>query len=324
MSVRLLALFLVASVCALPSAAQPAGDLTSFPFLRLEPSARASALGGAFSAVADGDVNAVFHNPATLSPASSGIVGVSYLNHLADANAGTVAYSQEVASIGTTIGGGLRFMHWGDFDGRNAFGEPTGTFQAADAALTLSASRGFGARWRYGASVHVVHAGIETARSSAVAADLGLLYRLDARQLTVGASLRNAGVVFNDFGARDDTLPLDLQVSLTKRLQGLPLLVSVAAYDLTTLDRGVVDGGTTDHVLAHVALGGELQLAEVFRARLGYNHRRSKELALNDRFDLAGFGVGFGIVLDRIGVDYAYNSWSDLGGLHQFTLRADV
>ncbi len=43
--------------------AQP-GQLTGFSFLRMEPSARAAALGGAFNAVQGDDVNAFFYNPA--------------------------------------------------------------------------------------------------------------------------------------------------------------------------------------------------------------------------------------------------------------------
>jgi len=39
--------------------------------------------------------------------------------------------------------------------------------------------------------------------------------------------------------------------------------------------------------------------------------------------DLAGVGLGFGVTVSALTVDYAYNSWSSLGGLHQFTLRAN-
>jgi hypothetical protein len=34
--------------------------------------------------------------------------------------------------------------------------------------------------------------------------------------------------------------------------------------------------------------------------------------------------VGFGVTVSGLTVDYAYNSWSSLGGLHQFSLRAGL
>jgi hypothetical protein len=77
-------------------------------------------------------------------------------------------------------------------------------------------------------------------------------------------------------------------------------------------------------VLGHLTFGAELQPGDVLRVRVGYNHRRSRELALTDRFDFAGVGVGFGVTVGGLTVDYAYNSWSSLGGLHQFSLRADL
>jgi len=126
------------------------------------------------------------------------------------------------------------------------------------------------------------------------------------------------------FGDTREPLPLDLQVGVSKRLAHLPLLLTATAYDLTNLSEGINGGGTVDHVLGHLTMGVELQPGDVLRLRVGYNHRRSTELALTDRFDLAGLGLGFGVTVSALTIDYAYNSWSSLGGLHQFSLRADL
>jgi hypothetical protein len=316
---------LAASSLVAPSAsAQPRGELSSFPFLQFEPSARAAAMGGAFGAVADGDVNALFYNPAVPGPASAGTPSLTYVNHVSDVNAGSVAYSRTIRGLGTTASGAVRFAHWGQFEGRDEFGVRTGTFTAGDVALTTGLSRGYGTRWRYGATASLIYSSIADADAAALATDLGVLYRIPARQFAVGASVRHLGVALDRFGQSRPDLPLDVQVSLSKRLAHLPLLISLTGYDLQNLDDGVLGGSTFDHVLGHLALGGEFQLGDHFRARFGYNHRRSKELALRDRLDLAGLSLGFGLIVSRLTVDYAYSSWSDLGGLHQFTLRVDV
>ena len=200
----------------------------------------------------------------------------------------------------------------------------TGDFSAGDLAATVGLARSYGTRWRYGANVHVLYSSIDDADAAALTTDLGVLYRIPARQLAVGASVRHLGVPLDRFGQVRPTLPLDVQVSVSKHLAHLPLLVSLTAYDLQNLDEGVVGGSTLDHALAHVTLGGEFQLGDHFRARFGYNHRRSQELALNSRLDVAGLSGGFGLLVDPLIVDYAYSSWSDLGGLHQFTVRVDV
>lgn len=318
------AFLLLLVLAASPVVAQPAGDLSTFGVLRLEPSARSAALGGAFTAVADGDVNALFFNPAIPDSTAHRRVSFSYLNHLSDFNVGSVAYSHSLSKWETTVSGGLRFAHWGTFEGRDEFGNRTGEFGAGDAVLTVGASQAHGPRLRYGATLQFMHARIEEAEASALAVDFGGLYRVPNQQLVFGATLRNVGMALDGFDGRRENLPLDFQVGLSKRLAHLPVLLTATAYDLTNLSAGVKGGDTLDHVLGHLTFGGEVQPGDVLRVRVGYNHRRSHELALTDRFDFAGVGIGFGITVSDLTVDYAYNSWSSLGGLHQFTLRTGL
>ncbi len=305
-------------------AAQPSAELSTFQLLRIEPSARSAALGGAFAAVTDGDVNALFYNPAIPGPATSRNASVSYLNHLSDLNAGSVAYSHTVRGLGTTLHGGLRFAHWGTLEGRDQLGNPTGAFGAGETALTLGGARSIGPRMRYGANLHLMYAHIDQFSALALALDFGGVYRVPEQQLSIGASLRHLGGMVDGFDDTREPLPLDLQLGLSKRLAHLPLLLTATAYDLTNLSDGIRGGGTVDHILGHLTFGAELQPGDVLRLRVGYNHRRSTELALTDRFDLAGLGFGFGVTVSDLTVDYAYNSWSSIGGLHQFTLRANL
>lgn len=319
---RIPLILLLLALAIAPARAQPSNsEITTFPLLRFDASARAAGLGGAFVAGGNGDVNGFFYNPALSGPSTSRTVSVSYLNHLSDINVGTVVYSHTVRPLGTTFSGGLRFVHWGTFDGRNGSGERTGSFVPGDAALTVGASRSLGSRARYGANVHVLHAWIEEDQSTVVAADFGGVYRLPRHRFALGAMLRHLGGTVSGF---EGELPMDLQVGVSKGLAHLPVLLSLTAYDLTRLDEGIKGGSTVDHVLAHLAFGGEVLLGDALRLRAGYNHRRSSELAFTDRFDLAGLTGGFGLELGGVAVDYAYVSWSDLGGLHQLTVQADL
>ena len=105
----------------LPGAAQPStsGD---FSLVRLDASARAAALGGAFTAVDDGDVTSLFYNPALLSAETHRRASLSYLNHVSDLNAGFLASAYHAEGLGT-VGAGLRFLSWGQIEGANEVGE---------------------------------------------------------------------------------------------------------------------------------------------------------------------------------------------------------
>ena len=316
---RLLPLFGVLLFAAAPARAQPS-DLTGFAFLRLEPSARAAALGGSFSAVYGGDVNVLFYNPAGLDESTHGALSLSYLNHLSDLNAGAAAYARHVDGVGT-LGGGLRFLSYGELEEADETGERTGTFGATDVALTLGGARASGERLRYGASVHAVLSTIDVYRGSALAVDVGSLYAIPDQRLALSASVNNLGVTLSSLGASRDRLPVDVRLGVAKRLRYLPLLLSVTGYNLHDVGDRPEDATALDAALRHVALGGELQLSDAFHLRVGYNHRRHQELKVSSRLDLAGVGLGFGVEVAGFGFDYAFNSWSTLGGLHQFTLQ---
>lgn len=312
---------LLLSLCTPPKSRAQPGDPSSFAFLRFEPSARTAALGGAFGAMDDGDLAGLFYNPALLQPEAHRSVQLSYLNHLSDVNAGTVSHGHTFERWGTA-GIGLRFVSWGEIEGANEVGERTGTFGAGDIALTFGLGRALGASTRYGGAAHLIHSYIDDARASALAIDLGVLHRIPAQQLTLSASVNNLGRALDSFGPERSTLPTDVRLGLAKTLAHLPLTLSALAYNLHELDEGLTGGTTLDHVLGHLTLGGEIQLIPAFHARIGYNHRRSHELGRGSgRFDWAGLGLGFGLTIRGITLDYAYNSWSSYGGLHWFTLR---
>jgi len=304
-----------------PTPAHAQSTLSSFPFLQFAPSARAAALGDAFPVQTDGDVNALFINPAALDSATHRSGSLSYLNYLADINAGFLAVGHSVEGVGD-FGAGLRFLSWGAFEEANEFGERTGSFGAGDVALTVGGARALGNRWRYGASLHVIHSRLATTQATALAVDFGVLYHIAAQQLTLSASANRLGRTIDSFGVSRDRLPVDVRLGLTKQLRYLPLLLSVTAYDLNEPGEALSGGTSLDRVMAHVLLGGELAIHEAFRLRVGYNHRQREELSFSDGFEAAGLSAGFGVHIAPLHVSYAYQSWSSLGGLHWLTLRA--
>ncbi|MGH2568237.1 MAG: hypothetical protein ACRDGA_07855, partial [Bacteroidota bacterium] len=102
--------FLLFSTFCIFSSAFPQG---TYDFLRNDISARAAGLNGSFVSMTD-DPNVLFYNPAALTSLTRPKASVSYLKHLLDVNAGSIAYTQELEGIGT-VGGGIVYFNYGSF-----------------------------------------------------------------------------------------------------------------------------------------------------------------------------------------------------------------
>ena len=299
--------------------AQP-GEVTGFSFLRIEPSARAAALGGSFSAMYGDDANGMFYNPALLNDQMHRALSVSFLNHVSDLRASFIAFGFHEDRIGS-MGVGLRFLSWGTLTETDAQGNELGDFSANDLAVTLGISRPYADRVHFGVNVHTILSSVSSFNASALALDLGMMYYSVDGNFTFSASVNNLGVVLNSLGSTTDELPVDFRLSLTRRLKHLPLLLSVTGYNLHDYDSTPEGATTFGAIMDHITLGGEFQFSEGFNVRIGYNHRRHETLKTKSRLDFAGFGFGVGLKISSIRFDYAFNSWSELGGMNQFTVR---
>lgn len=304
-------------VAAAALAAAPTRAQGAFSFLQLDAAPRGAALAGALDAVPTDDPGALFVNPAFVSDAVRG-AALTYVNHLDAFKAGTLAYSRP--AVGRDWAVGVRYFGYGTMDETDVNGEKTGTFGASSLALSVATAQEVMPNLRAGASVGVVTTGIADARATALTADLGVAYQAPG-QLTVGATLRNAGAVVSSLGTTTDALPLDLRVSVSKRLRYLPLLVTASAIDLTNPGDGPSGRSGFEQAMGHVALGVELQPGSALRLRAGFSPRRNQELATRSRLDLAGLGLGAGLNVRGITVDYAFSSWSENGSLHFIGVR---
>jgi len=298
-------------------------ESASFPVTQIEETARIAATGGFSPALVTNDTGSFYSNPALLSEGMQGMLSITYLNHLAGLNSGTVAYAFRIDSL-TTTGVGIRYLSFGSIERTDQDGLKSGTFNASDLDLSLSASRLMRSGLRYGANVHLLLSSLDSETASAISLDAGLLYEVERRGLAIGITLRHAGVVMSSIGASKAQLPLDLRLGVSKKLAHIPLLLSLSIYRINKLGEAPKELSAFARLMYHVVLGGEFQFSNNFQLRLGYNFRRHDELGLKSRLDFSGVSTGFGLQISRIGIDYAFSSWSSLGGLHRFTLRTSL
>ena len=329
------------------SEAQITGGQHVFRFMSLPASARLTGLGGSQVSVQDEDIAFASANPAALSARMNGRLSFNHNFFLTDIQHGYFAYGHHLAKLGFTVHGAVQYVNYGDIKQADEFGVVTGTVQAGESAFTLGAARQLSDRLTLGLNARLGFSAFDAFQSTALSADVGLLYNDTTHLFSVGIVARNLGVQLNAYNEEKENLLADFQIGISKRLRHLPFRLSVVAqrlnqWDLRYDDPNAEDeeflnfGGEApkeskfntqiDNLFRHLIFNGEFLFGrnEVFRVRLGYNHLRKKELSVRDYRSLAGFSGGFGFKINRFRLDMGYASYHLGGGVVHFGLGTNL
>lgn len=289
-----------------------AQDITAFDFLRIPMNARAAALGNTTVTLRN-DVSTMFVNPASLSTLESPSGSVGFFKHLLDVNAGYAVFGQEFEGIGYA-GVGVVYLNYGSFEETDRFGDRTGReFGAGELAVNFGYGRKSG-DLHYGATVKFIHAAYEEYSSSAAGLDLGIAYHFPDEQLVLAGAVTNLGTQLSTFAGVDESLPLDVRIGIGKQLEHLPLHLLFNLHKLNESQESFFDR------FKNFSLGGEFDLSDALKARVGYHNELRRELKIGNTAKLAGFSGGFGLKISTYILDYAYNSLGEIGALHRFSL----
>lgn len=285
---------------------------STYDFLRLDMNARVAALNGSFVSMTD-DPNVLFYNPAALTTMTAARVSASYFKHLLDVNAGSLAYAQYAEGVGN-FGLGISYIDYGSFTQTDAAMNELGTFGARELAVVGGIGAAIDEATTYGINAKIIYSSIAEYNSSAFAVDAGILYQIPSENITVGASLLNLGRQLSTYAGQRESLPTDLKVGITKRPEHLPVLLNLDLHKLNESQDNFFDRFKT------FSFGAEFLMSESFRLRLGYSNEQRRELKLGTSQGLAGFSLGGGLVLRDYVVDYAFNSYGKIGGLHRISV----
>jgi hypothetical protein len=298
-----------------------------YRFLDISSDARISGLGGAHTALVDGDFSMFVMNPAYLFPDNSGYIAATYMNHIGDVNFGSFSGAYNLEKHGT-LGVTFRVLNYGDLQRYDEFGEDLGDFRANDLSLTTGFGSELAPNWFYGISISLIHSSYGNFSSTAVTGSAGLLFRDPERNTTAGMSVTNAGIQLSAFSEEKESLPFDLTIGVSHQLEYLPLRLSVTArklhdWNLQNHSDNSEPGGV-DQFFRHIIAGGELLLSSNLHLRLGYNHNLHQQTKTGKRIDGAGLSMGLGITFRDFQIDFARNSYSDLGNLIQLGIKTRV
>ncbi len=284
----------------------------TYEFLRVQSSARAGALGGSFLTYYD-DADIIFYNPSGMKLSSNSPISFAFTKYLMDINLASLAYSTEIEGIGR-FGTALQYINYGTFDEADEFGNRTGEFSAGEFALLLGYAGSLDENFYYGANAKLIYSSIADHSSSAIALDLGLHYAIPAQQIHIAAVVLNLGTQLSSYLDTNEDLPLDVAIGISKKLENLPLRLSLDFHKLNEKREDFIK-----HFKAFT-VGAEFYLSKVFSLRFGYDNEKRDELKVGTSAGIAGFNLGLGIQVSSYRFDYAYSSLGTIGGLHRISL----
>jgi hypothetical protein len=289
---------------------------STYDFLHLDVSARAAALNGSFVSMTN-DPNVLFYNPASLATISAPKASVCYLNHLMDVNAGSLSFAQYMESIGN-IGAGVTYIDYGSFNETDAYQNILGTFGARELAVIAGIATHYDDLTLLGINAKYIYSSIQDYSSTALAIDLGILYEIPEQGITIGGSILNLGKQLKSYSSTNESLPLDIKIGITKRPEHVPVLLNLNFHKLNEKSESFLTR------FSNFTFGAEFEMSESVRFRVGYNNEQRKDLKLDKSAGLAGYSMGGGILLKEYLIDYAFNSYGKIGGLHRFSLGINL
>ncbi|MEK7287334.1 MAG: PorV/PorQ family protein [Elusimicrobiota bacterium] len=289
--------------------AKPAGTVSG-QFLALGAGPRAVAM-GEIGVAASQDAYAAYWNPAALVRLNSPEISLMHASHFESVDQQFAVYAQPMP-FGTAA---LSFARLGvaPLPAYDVSGSPAGTLNAGDWGAGFSfGSSLFSGSLAMGVTAKWINERLGPVSASALAADLGALYRLPAIRAAPRLNHVRLGVAFVNAGQglKFDTerfpLPQALRVgaSLDDVVKSRPFTFSL---------EGVYpkDGSL------YGALGGELWLTPMLALRGGW--RGSQDIG-------SGLRLGFGVKAAGAIFDYAWSGFGNLGASHRIgiTMRFGV
>jgi len=288
----------------------------TYEFLRVDMSARAAALGGTFVSNHD-DPNVIFYNPAGINLLSEDPISFSFVKHLLDINLASLSYSTEFEDIGR-FGGAVKYINYGTFTQADEFGNREGEFGAGEVAFILGYANSLDSNFNYGIDIKYIYSKIADRNSSGLGFDIGLNYFIPEADFCIGFAAMNIGTQLSSYYEEKEELPLDISIGASKKLEHLPLRLSLDFHKLNADREDFIDR------FKAFSVGAEFTLSKVLRLRFGYDNEKRSDLKIGTSSGIAGFNAGLGAIISDYNFDYAFSSMGLIGALHRVTISTTL
>lgn len=293
------------------------GGSSAYNFLDITGSSKIYGLGGVnISLVDPDDVMTTDQNPALLGPEMSRSLGLGYMHYVGGSNFANAKFTHAAGENGAW-GIGIHYFGYGSVKSALPDGTVTGTFSPMDVAFIGQYSHNLSARWRGGVAIKFISSSYDSYSAMAVATDLGVNYYDEEHDGSFSLVLANLGGQVKKFNDKNDKLPFDIRLGMTKRLGASPFTLSITAWNLTKwhLPYWNNGDGTSEaelrdkfmsNLMRHLVFGIEWRPSDRFYLDLGYNYKSRTDMANYSRNFLSGFSIGAGLSVRAFTVGIAY------------------
>ena len=301
----------------MPTAAPAQNTSDAYGFLDIPTSSHVFGLGGNNIAIIDDDVTLADQNPALVGPELDKQVAVNYMYYMSSGNFAGVRFGTGAGeNSGWAVG--LRYLNYGKFDGYDEFGTPTGSFTPSDLVVEGTYSRDISSRWRGGVNLKMAYSSYEDYTAFAIAADIGVNYYDEERDLSFSPVLKNMGGQVKRFHDRYARVPFDIQLGYMQTIGASPFQISVTANNLTRWNIPYYaykeDGqevleekkGFIQNFFRHLIFGLQWQPSEKFYACVAYNYKTHSDMSAYKSSFLSGFSLGLGFRTRGFSIGAAY------------------
>ena len=191
-----------------------------------------------------------------------------------------------------------------------------------------------------GGALKIITSALEQYSSVGGAVDVGVMYINEKIDFNAALSIRNLGLQFTTYAGTRESLPFEVNLGLSQRLQNVPLRWHITFENLQQWPIAVVnparaitdlDGNQTqeevgffNEVLRHTILGAELFPDKGFNLRIGYSFRRGEELRIEDNRSFSGLSFGVGIKMGRMRFSYTHARYTSAANNSFFGLQIDL
>ena len=278
----IIALALPAGIAAGADPASSAGT-SAAAFLNIPMGARAAAMGGAFTGLAD-DVYALYWNPAGITKLDT-MQATFMQNSWLQGVSGQYIAGVYPLGYDMTVGASIMTLNSGTIEGRDA-GDNVYNYSASDSAMAASIGTLLQDNVLVGASAKIISQNIDNESASGFGLDVGAVYML-SDGMTLGAAIQNFTLGPLKFVDETGTLPMNIRVGIGFK---------TAAFSFENPTVIVADLNTPSDNSPSVGFGGEYWMSEVFSVRAGYRMQMGGSNDIGSSGLLpAGFTLGCGL-----------------------------
>jgi len=258
-----------------------------FQLLKISSSTSNSAMANSGELISYNSLNA-FTNPVSGIYIGERMASASNAFWIFDTSLSSFAVSSDPENFSFTFG--MRYLYYGDLEGRDNIGTETGNFSPEDIDAIANLGYRITPDLMIGTTAHGLYEKIDTASSYGFSFDFGIIYKTFLKGLAIGSTYKNIGVT-SKMKNESISLPQTIEIFAVKDFE--------LKFAKPSLQIEAVKHSDDDNFKANIGLN--VGFYDMLDLRVGYKAN----------YDAESFSAGIGVKYSAFEIDYAFLPFND-------------